>query len=81
MKLRTLLIAASLCVCLPAVAAHCPADMAQIDDFLKDNPNLSEEKLAPVKQLRAEGEALHKAGKHGESMDKLDQALKILQLR
>lgn len=81
MKLRTLLIAASIFVTVPAMAAHCPADMKQIDDFLATNPSLGEGDLATVKQLRAEGEALHKAGKHGQSVDKLDQALKILKLR
>ena len=31
-----------------------------------------------VKALRAEGEALHKAGKHKESVEKLAEALKLI---
>lgn len=81
MFLRTLLIAASLTLAVPAYAMHCPADMKQIDDFLATKPSLSDGDMATVKSLRAEGEALHKAGKHGESVDKLDKALKILKLR
>jgi hypothetical protein len=41
-------------------------------------PNISAEQLAQVKQYRAEGEALHKAGKHQESVDTLAKAKKIL---
>ena len=34
--------------------------------------------LAEVKQLRAEGETLHKAGNHGASVEKLGKAMSIL---
>jgi hypothetical protein len=34
-----------------------------------------------VKQHRAEGEALHKAGKHQESVDTLAKAMKILNVK
>ena len=34
--------------------------------------------MAEVKKLRADGEALHKAGKHQESVDALEKAEKIL---
>lgn len=81
LKIRTLVLAALMAVAAPAMAAHCPQDMKQIDDFLATKPQLSEGDLATVKKLRAEGEALHKAGKHGESVGKLDEALKILKLR
>ncbi|MSQ59688.1 MAG: hypothetical protein EXR36_08610 [Betaproteobacteria bacterium] len=63
-----------------AFAAHCPADMKQIDAALK-TAQLSPEDLATVKKYRAEGEVLHNAGKHGQSVDVLDKALKILKLR
>jgi len=59
-------------------AFHCPADMAKIDAVLAQSPKLSEAQLAEVKKLRTEGEALHKAGKHQESVDVLAKALKIL---
>jgi hypothetical protein len=61
-----------------AFAMHCPADMKQIDEALAKKPSLSAEQLAEVKQYRAEGEALHKAGKHQESVDTLAKAKKIL---
>jgi len=62
----------------PAFAFHCPKDMAQIDAALQSNPQLSVEKLAEVRKLRAEGEELHEAGKHQQSVDKLAQAKQIL---
>ena len=61
-----------------AFAFHCPADMKKIDAALANNPNLSEAQLAEVKKHRAEGESLHKAGKHQESVDTLAKAMKIL---
>jgi hypothetical protein len=63
-----------------AFAGHCPMDMKQIDDALSANPQLSAEKLAEVKKLRAEGEALHKAGKHQESVTTLGKAKAILSI-
>jgi len=61
-----------------AFAMHCPADMRKIDAALADKPSLSAEQLAEVKRYRAEGEELHKAGRHQESVDTLAKALKIL---
>jgi hypothetical protein len=61
-----------------AFAFHCPQDMKKIDDALAANPKLSAAQLADVKKYRAEGEALHKAGKHQESIDTLEKAEKIL---
>lgn len=61
-----------------ALAFHCPMDMKKIDDALAAGPALSAEKLAEVKQLRAEGETLHKAGKHQESVDTLAKAMALL---
>ena len=52
--------------------------MKKIDDALAKNPKLDATKLAEVKKYRAEGEALHKAGKHQESLDTLMKAEKIL---
>ncbi|TCP12082.1 hypothetical protein EV683_1104 [Crenobacter luteus] len=65
---------------LSAFAFHCPADMAKIDAALAKNPPLSAEQLAEVKKLRADGEALHKAGKHQESVDTLARAMKLLKI-
>lgn len=60
-------------------AMHCPADMAKIDAQLKSAPPSDANVLAQVQQLRAEGEALHKAGDHGQSVKVLGEALKLLE--
>jgi hypothetical protein len=60
-------------------AMHCPADMAKIDDLLKADPPSDAKVLAQVQQLRAEGETLHKAGNHGESVKVLGEALQLLE--
>lgn len=62
----------------PAFAFQCPADIAKIDEALAGDPGLSEEQLAEVKQLRAEGEELHQAGNHQESVDTLAKAKEML---
>jgi hypothetical protein len=64
-----------------ALAFHCPADMKKIDEALAKNPKLSAAEAADVKKFRAEGEALHKAGKHQESVDTLARAMKILKVQ
>ena len=64
-----------------ALAFHCPADMAKIDAALAKNPQLSAEQMAQVKKLRAEGEALHKSGKHQDSVDTLAKAMKLLNIQ
>lgn len=65
----------------PALARHCPADMAQIDAELAKSPQVSADTLAKVKDLRAKGEDLHKAGKHSESEETLAQAKSLLGLK
>ena len=60
----------------PAFASQCPKDMKAIDAALsagKGGNNMDK-----IKALRAEGEALHKAGKHKESVEKLAEALKLI---
>ena len=64
-----------------ALAFHCPADMRKIDEAMAKNPKLSAEQTAEVKKLRADGEALHKAGKHQDSVDTLAKAMKILNIK
>lgn len=79
MKLRNLLVTfAFAAVSGTAFAYHCPVDMKAIDDALAKSPPLSAQQLAEVKKYRAEGEALHKAGKHQESVDTLARAKKLL---
>ncbi|MET1080462.1 MAG: hypothetical protein ABWY06_20805 [Pseudomonas sp.] len=72
------LFCATLCSA-PAWAMHCPADMARIDEMLKSEPPADPVVLEKVKSLRAEGEALHKAGDHSESVKVLGEALQLLE--
>lgn len=78
--MRVMLLLAGLLFAGSVLAFHCPMDMKKIDDALAADPVLSAEQLAEVKQLRAEGEALHKAGKHQESVDTLAKAMALLGL-
>jgi len=78
MKFRSVLAAGALLASGAAFAFHCPADMKKIDEALASSPKLSAEQMAEVKKLRADGEALHKAGKHQESVDTLAKAMKML---
>lgn len=64
-----------------AFAFHCPVEMKKIDDALAKNPKLTPEQMAEVKKYRSEGESLHKAGKHQESVDTLAKAMKILKVQ
>jgi hypothetical protein len=64
-----------------ALAFHCPADMKKIDAAMANNPKLSAQQLGEVKKYRADGETLHKAGKHQESVDTLAKAMKILDIK
>ena len=82
MELRVVAVAATLMFATTtAFAFHCPADMKKIDAALAANPQLSSTDLAEVKRLRAEGETLHKAGKHQESVDTLAKAMRILNIK
>ena len=79
MKTRAVMLFSTLLlVSASAFAFHCPADMKKIDEALSKSPALSEAQMSEVKKLRAEGETLHKAGKHQESVDTLGKAMKIL---
>jgi hypothetical protein len=78
---RTMLFGATLFAAGTAFAFHCPQDMKKIDDAMAANPKLSAAQVDEVKKYRAEGEALHKAGKHQESIDTLAKAMKILDIK
>jgi len=81
-KLHAAIVAAGLALASSAAFAfHCPADMKKIDEALAKNPKLAAEQLADVKKQRAEGEALHKAGKHQDSVDTLAKAMKTLNVK
>jgi len=64
-----------------AMAFHCPKDMKAIDAALANNPKLTAEHMKEVKEHRAKGEELHKAGKHQKSIDELAKAMKILNMK
>jgi len=77
MKKLLLMIAFAGCSSL-AFAHNCPNEMKAIDAKLASGVKLSEADAAKVKQLRAQGEADHKAGKHDDSMKALGEAKKLL---
>jgi hypothetical protein len=60
-----------------AYANSCPTQMSAIDAALP-NAKLSEADLAKVKDLRKQGEDLHKAGDHAGSETALGEAKKLL---
>ncbi len=60
-----------------AIAHNCPNEWKAIDAALP-KAKLDAKQMAEVKKLRAEGEQLHKAGKHSESMGSLGRAKKML---
>ena len=63
-----------------AFAHNCPNEMKAIDAAMP-GAKLDAAKSAEVKKLRAEGESLHKAGKHTESMAALGKAKGILGIK
>jgi len=78
---RFFLTAALVLASTSALAFHCPADMKKIDAAMAKKPEMSQAQIAEVKKFRAEGERLHKAGKHKESVDTLAKAMKILGIK
>ncbi|MGD9832918.1 MAG: hypothetical protein AB7U92_09225 [Piscinibacter sp.] len=75
---KTLLASALALAAGTAFAHNCPNEMKAIDAKLATNPKLADADAAKVKQLRADGEAAHKAGKHDDSMKALGEAKRIL---
>lgn len=66
----------------PASAMHCPMDMKKIDAAMAEKgASLKADDKKKIMELRAKGEALHKAGKHQESVDTLAQAMKMLGIK
>jgi hypothetical protein len=64
----------------PAFAHNCPNEMRAIDAALP-KAQLSASQMDEVKKLRADGEKLHKQGKHDESMAALGKAKGILGIK
>ncbi len=78
--MKRILVAAAVVVGMtsPAFAKHCPKDVKIIDEALPKATGLTEMQMTEVKALRDKGAALHKSGKHGESIKVLHEAVKIL---
>jgi hypothetical protein len=77
--MKSALLATALALAAGTAFAHnCPNEMKAIDAKLATNPKLADADAAKVKQLRADGEAAHKAGKHDDSMKALADAKKLL---
>lgn len=82
MKIRAFALLAALSLfSATALARHCPADMKKIDEALAKKPTLTDAQAADVKKWRAEGEELHKAGKHPESEATLAKAMEVLKVK
>ena len=64
----------------PAWAHNCPNEMKAIDAALP-KAKLDAKQTAEVKKLCAEGEQLHKSGKHAESKAALGKAKGILGIK
>jgi len=78
MKVRSIIVAMTLTLASGAAFAFtCPKEMKAIDAALP-KAKLTSAQKADVTKYRAEGEALHKAGKHQDSVDTLAKAKKIL---
>ena len=63
-----------------AYATSCPKEMTAIDAALK-TAKLDAAKQKQVTDLRAKGEAEHKAGKHAESLKALGEAKQLLGIK
>lgn len=81
MRKTALIALAALFAAGAAFANQCPGDMKKIDEALAKKPQLTAAQMDEVKKYRTEGEALHKAGKHKESVDTLAKAMKILNVK
>jgi hypothetical protein len=77
LSMKKLLIAAVALASAAAFAHNCPNEMKAIDAKMS-TAKLADADLAKVKALRADGEAMHKAGKHDDSMKALGEAKKML---
>lgn len=76
--MKALVTASALLFCSAAFAHNCPNEMKAIDAKLGASPSMSMAEMDKVKSLRAQGEKMHKEGKHDESMKALGEAKKML---
>lgn len=79
--MKRIALSLALAFCASTAFAHsCPKEMRAIDDALP-KAKLDAAKTEEVKKLRAEGEKLHKEGKHDASMASLGKAKSILGIK
>jgi len=79
--MKRIALAAALALSASAAFAHnCPNEWKAIDAALP-KAKLNASQAGEVKKLRADGESLHKAGKHNESMAALGKAKGILGIK
>jgi hypothetical protein len=79
--MKRLALTIALALAASGVWAHnCPNEMKAIDAALPKT-KLDAKQAAEVKKLRAQGEQLHKDGKHNESMAALGKAKGILGIK
>jgi hypothetical protein len=81
MKLYVPVVAALMLFTTGAFANNCPILMKKIDEAMAQKPKLTEAQMADVKKYRAEGETMHKAGKHTESTAALTKAMALLNIK
>ncbi len=62
----------------PALAAHCPKDVKKINTAMT---KIGTKKMSMAKDAAAKGLALHKAGKHGEAIKVLHEAMESLGIK
>jgi hypothetical protein len=77
LSMKKLLIATVALASAAAFAHNCPNEMKAIDAKMS-TAKLADADMAKVKALRADGETMHKAGKHDDSMKALGEAKKML---
>ena len=62
----------------PALAGHCPKDVKKINAAMS---RMDAKKMSMAKEAADKGLALHKAGKHGESLKVLHEAMGSLGIK
>ncbi len=84
MAIYKLAAAALIFVSISVWSHDCPNLIRQLDELIASKPDLDEEtiidedNLKNVRQLRDEGETLHNAGQHDESVEVLERAIELL---
>ena len=64
----------------PALAGHCPRDVAAIDEALSAGTSLTAEQVTQVTEWRNQGAQLHEGSQHGDSLNLLHQAMEMLDI-